>query len=212
MQRTSIDEEGQNTWLLTVLIDALKTETSNLVLNPSLHWKPMEWSEQCCCTCMPGLTKDKSGCMILYAEVYSVCCQGYQREENYSSRTYRKVRKSAISGQEGANISNSAQLTEQNTAQVFNMCIHGECFIWAETKVSNILREWYVTTGDGLRGKVRDDLTKFWPGANGHKLRFIIIHPQPGVTQNLAALHIAEQMGWIHDQQTQTGYGNLNWR
>ena len=51
----------------TVLIDTLKTETSNFVLNPSLHWKPVECSQQCCCTCMPGLTKDKSGCMILYA-------------------------------------------------------------------------------------------------------------------------------------------------
>ena len=51
----------------TVLTDILKTETSNCVLNPSLHWKPVECSEQCCCSCMPGLTEDKSGCMILYA-------------------------------------------------------------------------------------------------------------------------------------------------
>ena len=51
----------------TVLIDTLKAETSNFVLNPSLHWKPVECSQQCCCTCMPGLTKDKSGCTILYA-------------------------------------------------------------------------------------------------------------------------------------------------
>ena len=51
----------------TVLIDTLKTETSNFVLNPSLHWKPVEYSEQCCCTYMPGLMEDKSGCMILYA-------------------------------------------------------------------------------------------------------------------------------------------------
>ena len=43
----------------TVLIDTLKTETSNFVLNPSLHWKPVVCSQQCCCTCMPGLTKDK---------------------------------------------------------------------------------------------------------------------------------------------------------
>ena len=49
----------------TVLINTLKTETSNFVLNPSLHWKPMESSEQTC-TCMPGLMEDKSGCMILY--------------------------------------------------------------------------------------------------------------------------------------------------
>ena len=51
----------------TVLIDTLKTETSNCVLNASLHWKPVECSEQCCCTCMPGLTEDKSGCMVLCA-------------------------------------------------------------------------------------------------------------------------------------------------
>ena len=47
----------------TVLIDTLKTETSNFVLNPSRHWKPVKCSEQCCCPCMPGPTKDKSGCM-----------------------------------------------------------------------------------------------------------------------------------------------------
>ena len=51
----------------TVLIDTLKTETSNFVLKPSLHLEPVECSRQCCCTCLPGLTKDKSGCMISYA-------------------------------------------------------------------------------------------------------------------------------------------------
>ena len=71
----------------TVLIDTLKTETSNFVLNPSLHWKPVECSQQCCCTCMPGLTKDKSGCIFVCAEAYSVCCQGDQQGENYSSLT-----------------------------------------------------------------------------------------------------------------------------
>ena len=50
-----------------VLIDILKTETSNFVLHPNLHWKPVECSEQCCCTCMSLLTEDKSGCMVLYA-------------------------------------------------------------------------------------------------------------------------------------------------
>ena len=50
----------------TVLIDTLKTETGNLVLNPSLHWKPVECSELCCSTYMPRLTKDKSCCMILH--------------------------------------------------------------------------------------------------------------------------------------------------
>ena len=50
----------------TVLIDTLKTDKSNVVLNPSHHWKLVECSQQCCCTCIPGLTKEKSGCMILY--------------------------------------------------------------------------------------------------------------------------------------------------
>ena len=54
--------------------------------------------------------------------------------------------------------SNFAQLTEQNMAQVFNMCNHGVLH-QVETKVSNRLRKWYVTTRDGHRGKVRDDLT-----------------------------------------------------
>ena len=72
----------------TVQMDTLKTETSNFVLNPSLHWTPLECSEQCCCTCMPGLMEDKAGLHdFVCAEAYSVCCQGYQQEENYSSLT-----------------------------------------------------------------------------------------------------------------------------
>ena len=57
----------RNIWRHTVLIDALKTETSNFVLNRSLHWNPAECSQQCCCTCMPEVTEHKSGYMILYA-------------------------------------------------------------------------------------------------------------------------------------------------
>ena len=60
-------KKARNVRWHTVLIDTLKTKTSNFVLNPSLHWKPVECSQQCCCTCMPGLKKDKSGCIILYA-------------------------------------------------------------------------------------------------------------------------------------------------
>ena len=45
---------------------------SNFVLNSSLQWKLVEYSEQCCCTCMPGLTGDKSGCTILYALIQFV--------------------------------------------------------------------------------------------------------------------------------------------
>ena len=47
----------------TVLIDTLKTETSNFVLNPRFLWKPVECPEQRCCTDMPGLTD----CMFLHA-------------------------------------------------------------------------------------------------------------------------------------------------
>ena len=60
-------EKVRNIRWHTVLIDTLKTETSNFVLNPSLHWKPVECFDQCCCTCMPGLTEDKSDSMILYS-------------------------------------------------------------------------------------------------------------------------------------------------
>ena len=35
-------KKGRNIRCHTVLIDTLKTETSNFVLNPSLHWKPVE--------------------------------------------------------------------------------------------------------------------------------------------------------------------------
>ena len=56
----------RNIWWRAVLIDTLKTETSNFVLNSRLHFKPVGCSKQCCCTCMPGLTEDKSGFMILF--------------------------------------------------------------------------------------------------------------------------------------------------
>ena len=59
-------KNARNIWWHTVLVDTLKTETSNFVVNPSLHQKPVGCSEQCCCTCMPGLTEGKSGCLILY--------------------------------------------------------------------------------------------------------------------------------------------------
>ena len=36
----------RKTWWHTVLIDTLKTETSNFALDPSLYWKPVECSEQ----------------------------------------------------------------------------------------------------------------------------------------------------------------------
>ena len=66
----------------TVLIDTLKTETSNFVLNPCLHWKPVllhlhAWTYEG----QVGLND------FVCAEAYSVCCQGDQQGENYSSLT-----------------------------------------------------------------------------------------------------------------------------
>ena len=51
----------------TTLIDALKAETSIFVLNLILHWKPLDCSEQCCCTCMPGLREDDFVCVDSYS-------------------------------------------------------------------------------------------------------------------------------------------------
>ena len=53
----------RNTWWHTVPIDTPKIQTNNFEWNPSLQWEP----EHCYCTCMPGLTENKSGCMIFYA-------------------------------------------------------------------------------------------------------------------------------------------------
>ena len=35
-------------------------------------------------------------------------------------------------------------LTEKNTTQVFNTHIHGECFVYKDTKIFNRPRDWYV--------------------------------------------------------------------
>ena len=110
----------------TALIDTLKTETSNFVPNLILHWKPVVCSEQCCCTCMPGLTEDKSGCMILYA----------LKLIQFVVRDISKVRMREAASLLAASVDrkergffSSAKLTEQNAAQVFNLCIHGQRFI-----------------------------------------------------------------------------------
>ena len=109
-----------------VPIDTLKTETSNFVLNPSLNWKPVECSEQCCCTCMSGLMKDKSGYMIMYALKFTQFVVRdtsrkritvvYPRENERNSKFV-----GSINGQKGVDFSSSEQLTEQIVAQVFNM-------------------------------------------------------------------------------------------
>ena len=69
-----------------VLIDAPKTETSNFVLNFSLHLKPVESSEQ---LHLHAWTYERQVGLhdFVCAEAYSVCCHGYQQEENYSSLT-----------------------------------------------------------------------------------------------------------------------------
>ena len=83
-----MDEEGQK-FKVGYCSDRYtenRDKQRNFVLNPSLHWKPVECSEQCCCTCMPRLTEDKSGCMILYGlKFIQFFCQGYQQEESYTS-------------------------------------------------------------------------------------------------------------------------------
>ena len=66
------------------------------------------------------------------------------------------------------------------------MYIHGECFIYKDTKISNRLREWYVITRDGHRSKNGGDLTYLRLGTNGNELSFIIIHLQITVTHPLS--------------------------
>ena len=56
------------------------------------------------------------------------------------------------------------------------MCIHGKCFINVETKGFDRLREWYVITRDGHKGKVTDDLTYPRPCAKGHMLSLLILN------------------------------------
>ena len=65
-----------------VMTETLKTMASNFVLGPGFKWKSEEFSEQSCCTHMPGLTKDKPGSMILYALKF---IQGDQLAENYNN-------------------------------------------------------------------------------------------------------------------------------
>ena len=55
-----MDEEGQKYKMAYFSDRYTENRNSNFILNPSPHWKPVECSEQCCCTCMHGLTEDKS--------------------------------------------------------------------------------------------------------------------------------------------------------
>ena len=50
-----------------VMEETLKTKASNFVLNFSLHWKPVKYSERRCCFVMNELPEDMSGCMIVCA-------------------------------------------------------------------------------------------------------------------------------------------------
>ena len=56
------------------------------------------------------------------------------------------------------------------------MHIHGECFIYKDTKIYNRLRERYAVARYGHRSKTEDDLTYFRLGTNSSKLSFFIIH------------------------------------
>ena len=91
----------------------------------------MECSEQCCCNCVPGHQEDKSGCMILRALKLIVRNTSKRRITVVKPRENERSSKfvGSISGQKGVDFSNSEQLTELNVAQVFSMCIHGQCFI-----------------------------------------------------------------------------------
>ena len=62
-----MDEEGQKNMVAYCSHRYTENRDKQFCIDPSLHWKPEESSEQCCCTYMPGLMEDKSGCMILYA-------------------------------------------------------------------------------------------------------------------------------------------------
>ena len=66
------------------------------------------------------------------------------------------------------------------------MYIHGECFIYKDTKISNRLRKLYVVTRDGHSSKVGSDLTYLRLSTNGNELSFFIIHPQLTVTHPLS--------------------------
>ena len=70
--------------------------------------------------------------------------------------------------------------------QVSDMHMHGECFIYKDTKISKRLRKWYVINRDGHKRTVGGDLTFLRLGTNGNGLNFIIIHFQLTVTHLLS--------------------------
>ena len=75
---------------------------------------------------------------------------------------------------------------QKRIQQLFDMLIHGECFIYKDAKISNRLREWYVVTRYRHRSKIGGDLTYLRLGTNGNELSFIIIHLQHTVTHPLS--------------------------
>ena len=66
------------------------------------------------------------------------------------------------------------------------MHVHGECFIYKDTKISIRLREWYVVARYGHRSKTGGDLIYLRLGTNGNELSFIIIHLWHTVTRPLS--------------------------
>ena len=61
-----MDEEGQKYKVAYCSDRYIENRDNNFELNPSRHRKPVECSEQCCSTCITGLTDDKLRCIILY--------------------------------------------------------------------------------------------------------------------------------------------------
>ena len=114
-------QKVRDIWWHTFLIDTLKTETSNFVLNPSLHWMPADCSEQCCCTFMPGLTEDKLGYMILHAMKFIQFVVRDTSKKRIAVSNLERMRETvsllaASADRKEGIFSNSAQLTEQYAA------------------------------------------------------------------------------------------------
>ena len=74
----------------------------------------MECSEQSCCTCMPRLTEDKSGCMVLYALKFIQFVVGDTSKKRITVVEPKENKRNSkfvgcIGGQEGEDFSNSPQ-------------------------------------------------------------------------------------------------------
>ena len=66
------------------------------------------------------------------------------------------------------------------------MHIHGQCFIYKDTKIFNRLRERYVVARYGHMSEAEGDLTYLRLGTNGNELSFIMVHLSQTVTHPLS--------------------------